>query len=68
VDRVTFTFPLLNAARTIVFLVTGEKKAPALREVLAGAPAETHPAAGVRPASGTLTFLVDRAAQGGEGG
>lgn len=66
VDRVTLTFPVLNAARAVLFLVAGEKKAPALREVLSGrASVETHPAAGVRPASGTLTFLVDRAAHGG---
>jgi 6-phosphogluconolactonase len=62
-DRVTFTFPVLNAARHAVFLVSGEKKAPVVREVLEGGPSiEEYPAAGVRPADGTLTWMLDAAA------
>ena len=65
VDRVTMTFPLLNAARHVLFLVSGAGKGPALRDVLEGN-ANTHerPAAGIRPAAGKLTWLVDRAAAG----
>ena len=63
VDRVTFTFPLLNAARQVVFLVTGEKKAPPVRDIFeGGATVDQHPAAGVNPLSGTLTWLLDEAA------
>jgi 6-phosphogluconolactonase len=63
VDRVTLTFPVLNTAREVLFLVTGEKKAAPLRDVLEGAADVTvHPAAGVRPREGTLTWLVDEAA------
>jgi 6-phosphogluconolactonase len=63
VDRITMTFPVLNAAREVVFLVIGEKKAEALRDVLEGQPSrEDRPAAGVRPVDGTLTWLVDKAA------
>jgi 6-phosphogluconolactonase len=65
VPRVTMTFPLLNAAREIVFLVAGADKAEALRRAF-GEPADEHsPAAHVRPGAGTLTLVLDQAA--GEG-
>jgi 6-phosphogluconolactonase len=57
--RITFTYPLLNAARYVAFLVEGDGKAEVLRAVLAG---EKLPAAGVRPGEGTLLWLADRAA------
>ena len=60
VDRITLTYPLLNAARHIVFLASGVKKAAALRDALEGkATRDECPAAGVRPTAGTLTWLVD---------
>jgi 6-phosphogluconolactonase len=63
VDRITLTYPVLNAARHLVFLVTGANKAPALREALETEPAlERLPAVGVRPVDGTLAWLVDAAA------
>jgi 6-phosphogluconolactonase len=66
VDRVTCTFPILNAARQVVFLVTGEKKAAPVRDIFeGGAGLDQHPAAGVNPASGTLTWLLDEAAASG---
>jgi 6-phosphogluconolactonase len=65
VDRVTMTFRLINAARRVMFLVAGANKAAPLRDVLEGrAPMEQRPAAGVRPADGALTWLVDQAAAG----
>ena len=66
--RITLTFPVLNAASEVLFLVTGEDKAWALREVLRGrAAVEEIPARGIAPASERLTFLVDRAAAAGLG-
>ena len=62
--RVTFTLPLINAARHVAFLVTGRDKNAALRRVLNGDPA--LPAARVAPPDGTLTFLADAAALTGE--
>ncbi len=61
--RITMTLPLLNAAREILFLVTGPAKAQALRRVLEPTPSgDALPAALVRPADGRLTWLVDREA------
>jgi 6-phosphogluconolactonase len=57
--RVTLTLPALNAARHVLFLVSGATKAPALKDVRAGVPL---PAGLVRPTDGQLTWLVDRAA------
>jgi 6-phosphogluconolactonase len=65
-SRITFTLPLINAARHVVFLVTGKDKNAALRRVLNGDPA--LPAARVAPRDGTLAFLADAAALTGEDG
>jgi len=63
VDRVTMTFPVLNAAREVLFLVSGFKKAIPLRDILeGGATPEVHPAAAVQPVQGELTWLLDTAA------
>ena len=62
VDRVTLTIPVLNAAKTIVFLISGEEKAPAVARALAGEPDPATPASLVRSASGTTIALLDRAA------
>ena len=64
--RVTFTLPLINAARHVVFLVTGTDKNAALRRVLNGDPA--LPASRVAPRDGTLAFLADAAALTGDDG
>lgn len=62
-SRITFTLPLLNAARSVIFLVSGTDKAPALHEVLEGnSSGEQYPAKLVRPTNGKLIWLIDRAA------
>jgi 6-phosphogluconolactonase len=62
-SRITFTLPVLNAARCIAFLVSGTDKATALSEVLEGsAPGEKYPSKLVRPSDGKLIWFVDRAA------
>lgn len=58
--RVTFTFPLLNKAQRVFFLVAGEEKAAALHQVVEGG--ERLPAQRVAPRKGELVWLVDRAA------
>jgi 6-phosphogluconolactonase len=64
--RITFTLPVLNAARSVVFLISGTDKADALRAVLeSNAPGEQYPSKLVRPEDGRLVWLVDRAAASG---
>ena len=57
------TYPVLNAARKVLFLVSGAGKAPALAAVVAGGK-DAPPAAGVRPERGELLWFVDEAAAG----
>lgn len=54
--RVTMTFPLINAARHVCFLVNDPAKGKILEEATGGD--SRLPAARVRPESGRLTWLV----------
>jgi 6-phosphogluconolactonase len=58
--RLTFTYPVINQAKNIWFLVTGAKKAEAFAEVQKG-PNPVWPASLVQPASGELRWYVDKA-------
>jgi 6-phosphogluconolactonase len=61
--RITMTFPLLNAARLVMFMAAGEDKADAVRNALEPAPDRTPvPAHGVQPRDGRLLWLLDSAA------
>lgn len=63
VERITLTPRAINAARSIVFLVTGEEKAGAVAAVLAERGDDTAwPARRVRPADGEVVWLFDEAA------
>lgn len=62
VPRITLTLPALNAASEIVFLVTGDDKAPAVRRAFAGPPDPDAPASLVEPVSGKMTVVTDAAA------
>lgn len=62
--RLTFTFPVLNHAATVIFLVSGAEKAATLKRVLdASAKDEPLPSQLVRPTEGSLVWMVDRAAR-----
>ncbi|MDQ6735972.1 MAG: 6-phosphogluconolactonase [Nitrospirota bacterium] len=62
--RITFTAPLINHARSIVFMVAGLQKAPAIRTVLEDDTVNAHqyPAKLIQPVEGQLIWHFDRAA------
>ncbi len=61
--RVTFTAPLINAARHVAFLAEGAGKAEMLRNVLEGPyQPDLWPSQLIQPVSGELHWLVDAAA------
>ena len=57
--RITFTFPLINQARHICFLVNATKNVALLEKVLEGD--QEYPAARVEPANGDLTWILGEA-------
>ena len=67
VPRVTLTFPVLNAAREVLFLVAGQGKAGMIKRVLEAIPPGEDedgqlPAARVQPSRGQLAWFLDQAA------
>lgn len=61
--RFTLTFPTINSARNVMFLVSGPEKAATLKAVLNGSSEpERLPAQSVQPADGDVFWFVDKAA------
>lgn len=61
--RITLTAPLINKGKHLVVMLYGDNKAAALHEVLEGEPnAELYPAQMLKPETGDITWLVDKAA------
>ncbi len=59
--RITLTPPVINAARTVVFIAAGAGKAAVLKEILEGPfRPDTLPAQIVRPSRGELRWMLDR--------
>ena len=62
--RISFTAPLINKAKNVAFLVFGDSKAPALKEVIEGGKTNTslYPSQLIDPVDGYLTWFVDEQA------
>ena len=54
--RLTFTFPLINHARHVCFLVNATKNPELIDQVIRGD--QKYPAARVQPSAGTLTWML----------
>lgn len=64
--RTTFTVPLINSAREILFISLGADKASVLKDVITGPYVpDKLPAQFIRPEQGRLTWLIDRDAASG---
>lgn len=60
--RITFTYPFINAADSVIFLVAGANKVPALAQVFAPVADDfTYPSRLIQP-QGELWWLLDSAA------
>ncbi len=57
--RLTLTLPIINNSRTVMFIVSGERKSNILKQVLE-ANEVRYPAQRVRPDQGTLLWMCDR--------
>jgi 6-phosphogluconolactonase len=61
--RITLTWPVINHARSVFFLIAGADKAEILKEVLMGpSDPERLPSQLIWPSSGILTLILDKAA------
>jgi 6-phosphogluconolactonase len=61
--RISLTMPVINNAERVLFLVSGESKADAVKNVLQGAlDPESYPAQLVKPRTGEIVWLMDKAA------
>jgi len=61
--RITLTWPVINHAASVFFQIGGAEKAENLKEVLTGErDPERLPSQLIRPSSGILTLLLDKAA------
>ena len=64
--RLTLTLPVLNHAHCVMFLVTGESKADAVRAVFKASDDQPKlPAHFIRPEKGTVVWLIDEGAAKG---
>ncbi len=61
--RITFTYPVINAARTVLLLVAGADKTDMMHEVLVShRDEEVYPVQRVKPTDGRKVWLLDKAA------
>ena len=60
-ERVTLTYPVLNNAKNVIFVSTGDGKKDVIEKILKNQDA-TFPATRVSPINGNLIWILDEAA------
>lgn len=61
--RITLTGPVINQARSVCFLVTGDNKKEKIKEIVNGEEvAKSYPAFHINPSHGELIWFIDEAA------
>lgn len=64
--RISFTYPLINKSKEIMYLIAGDNKAPVIKKIFSGRALKTsYPIQNVKPAKGTAVWMLDEAAAGG---
>ena len=61
-QRITFTLNVVNNARNVLFVATGESKAEKLKDVIENESTEFIPASLVKPKHGNVHWFIDTAA------
>lgn len=56
--RITFTYPILNQAKNVIFLISGANKAHVVKQIIAENN-RNYPAARIKPETGKLLWLLD---------
>ena len=59
--RITLTLPVLNKAKKVIFVSTGDGKKDMIKNILTDKN-EAYPATRVRPSNGDLVWIIDQAA------
>jgi len=60
--RITFTFPLINHAAEVLYLIAGDDKAEVLRDILEGEKKDAYPTQQVQPVNGKLLWIIEKGA------
>ncbi|MFZ0481552.1 MAG: 6-phosphogluconolactonase [Terriglobales bacterium] len=60
--RISFTFPVLNNAAEVMFLVSGPDKADMVHRVLDGESDPPYPSQEIRPTNGAVLWILDESA------
>ncbi len=64
--RISFTYPLINQSKEIMYLIAGNNKGPVIKKIFSGRALKTlYPLQSVNPTTGTAVWMLDEAAAGG---
>lgn len=61
--RISFTYSLINRGKEIMFLISGENKAPVLKKIFSNRKLKTpYPVQNINPQTGNIIWMLDEAA------